>query len=104
MALLKAVAALFLCLLFLHLTDAYQMVKPPTPTPSPSPLPPIKKIDCGIACGRRCSKTKRPNLCKRACGSCCFRCNCVPEGTSGNYETCPCYYNLKTHNNVRKCP
>ena len=65
--------------------------------------------DCGAACGYRCSKTKRPNLCKRACGSCCAKCSCVPPGTSGNYEACPCYYNLttvikSTGKVVRKCP
>ncbi|XP_074304459.1 snakin-2-like [Silene latifolia] len=62
------------------------------------------KIDCTAACGVRCSATKRPNLCKRACGSCCRDCNCVPPGTSGNYEACPCYANKTTHGNIRKCP
>ncbi|KAL2937231.1 Gibberellin-regulated protein 11 [Bienertia sinuspersici] len=52
----------------------------------------------------RCSTTKRPNLCKRACGSCCSKCNCVPPGTYGNYEACPCYGNLTTHDNKHKCP
>ncbi|KAL9231822.1 hypothetical protein vseg_006992 [Gypsophila vaccaria] len=62
------------------------------------------KIDCAAACGVRCSKTKRPNLCKRACGSCCRDCNCVPPGTSGNYEACLCYATKTTHGNVHKCP
>ncbi|KMT01466.1 hypothetical protein BVRB_9g214730 [Beta vulgaris subsp. vulgaris] len=62
------------------------------------------KVDCGAACGVRCSATKRPNLCKRACGSCCSRCNCVPPGTSGNYEACPCYAGLTTHGKKPKCP
>ncbi|KAK9666849.1 hypothetical protein RND81_14G215800 [Saponaria officinalis] len=62
------------------------------------------KIDCAAACGVRCSATKRPNLCKRACGSCCRDCNCVPPGTSGNYEACLCYATKTTRGNVRKCP
>ncbi|GLT92008.1 hypothetical protein SLE2022_098670 [Rubroshorea leprosula] len=63
-----------------------------------------KQIDCGAACDVRCSKSSRPNLCKRACGTCCARCNCVPPGTSGNYEACPCYANETTHGGKPKCP
>lgn len=62
------------------------------------------KMDCGAACAGRCQLSSRPRLCKRACGTCCVRCNCVPPGTSGNYEACPCYASLTTHGNRRKCP
>ncbi|XP_042986556.1 snakin-2-like isoform X1 [Carya illinoinensis] len=62
------------------------------------------KIDCGGACTARCQLSSRPNLCKRACGTCCARCNCVPPGTSGNQEVCPCYASMTTHGNKRKCP
>ena len=55
-------------------------------------------------CSIRCSKSSRPNLCKRACGTCCGRCSCVPPGTNGNYDSCPCYSALTTHGGVRKCP
>ncbi|XP_008803456.1 snakin-2 [Phoenix dactylifera] len=61
-------------------------------------------INCGEACSARCRLSSRPNLCKRACGTCCSRCNCVPPGTYGNYETCPCYAALTTHGGARKCP
>ncbi|XP_047310227.1 gibberellin-regulated protein 11-like [Impatiens glandulifera] len=61
-------------------------------------------IDCGSACGVRCQMSSRPNLCRRICGTCCARCNCVPPGTSGNYEFCPCYFNMTTHGGARKCP
>ncbi|XP_058098832.1 snakin-2 isoform X2 [Magnolia sinica] len=64
----------------------------------------LQRIDCGTACGVRCSLSSRPRLCKRACGTCCGRCNCVPPGTSGNHEKCPCYANLTTRGNKRKCP
>ncbi|KAF8080390.1 hypothetical protein N665_0949s0012 [Sinapis alba] len=62
------------------------------------------KIDCGSACKARCMLSSRPNLCHRACGTCCARCNCVPPGTYGNYDKCPCYANLTTHDGRRKCP
>ncbi|KAL3840219.1 hypothetical protein ACJIZ3_024810 [Penstemon smallii] len=62
------------------------------------------KIDCGGECSRRCRLSSRPNLCHRACGTCCARCNCVPPGTYGNYEACPCYANLTTHGGRKKCP
>ncbi|PON70732.1 Gibberellin regulated protein [Parasponia andersonii] len=67
-----------------------------------SPLP--QKIDCDGACEARCEKSSRPRLCKRACGTCCERCDCVPPGTSGNYDACPCYANMTTHGGRHKCP
>ncbi|XP_031495320.1 gibberellin-regulated protein 11-like [Nymphaea colorata] len=72
-------------------------------SPAPTPLPP-PALDCDAACGVRCSLSSRPNLCKRACGTCCFRCHCVPSGTAGHYEECPCYASQTTHGGVRKCP
>ncbi|OWM80915.1 gibberellin-regulated protein 1-like [Punica granatum] len=65
---------------------------------------PPQKIDCGGACTARCQLSSRPRLCKRACGTCCSRCSCVPPGTSGNYDACPCYASLTTHGGRRKCP
>ncbi|XP_057973149.1 snakin-2-like [Malania oleifera] len=70
--------------------------------PVGSPVGPT--IDCGTACAARCQLSSRQNLCKRACGTCCARCNCVPAGTSGNEDTCPCYANMTTHANQHKCP
>ncbi|XP_027149826.1 snakin-2-like isoform X2 [Coffea eugenioides] len=61
-------------------------------------------IDCKSACDARCAETKRRNLCKRACGTCCERCHCVPPGTSGNEDVCPCYANMTTHGGRHKCP
>ncbi|XP_021776024.1 gibberellin-regulated protein 1-like [Chenopodium quinoa] len=104
MAFSKAlIASLLLSLLVLQLVHAFepetisnQMTRPGNVSES--------KVDCGAACAVRCSATKRPNLCKRACGSCCSKCNCVPPGTFGNYEACPCYANLTTKNKMHKCP
>ncbi|CAN6845436.1 unnamed protein product, partial [Brassica oleracea] len=61
-------------------------------------------VDCGSACIARCRLSSRPNLCHRACGTCCARCNCVPPGTYGNYDKCKCYASLTTHDGRRKCP
>ncbi|KAG2324312.1 hypothetical protein Bca52824_007040 [Brassica carinata] len=63
-----------------------------------------RKIDCGSACIARCKLSSRPNLCHRACGTCCARCNCVPPSTYGNHDKCECYASLTTHGGRRKCP
>ncbi|KAL5816344.1 hypothetical protein ACOSQ3_024722 [Xanthoceras sorbifolium] len=65
----------------------------------------MQDIDCGGLCKQRCSLHSRPNLCNRACGTCCVRCKCVPPGTSGNREVCgSCYTDMTTHGNRTKCP
>ncbi|GAY38929.1 hypothetical protein CUMW_040470 [Citrus unshiu] len=62
-------------------------------------------VDCGGLCKQRCSLHSRPNLCNRACGTCCVRCKCVPPGTAGNRELCgSCYTDMTTHGNRTKCP
>ncbi|CAL1361232.1 unnamed protein product [Linum trigynum] len=86
MALSKLVmATLFLSLLFLQFAHADNYS--------------TQSIDCGDA-----QLSSRPNLCHRACGTCCRRCSCVPTGTAGNYNECPCYATLTTHGGRRKCP
>ncbi|KAI4357378.1 hypothetical protein L6164_001330 [Bauhinia variegata] len=64
----------------------------------------LQQIDCDGACKARCQKASRQRMCHRACGTCCKRCNCVPPGTAGNQEVCPCYANMTTHGGRRKCP
>ncbi|XP_057950743.1 gibberellin-regulated protein 3-like isoform X2 [Malania oleifera] len=65
----------------------------------------MQQLDCGGLCKMRCSKHSRPNVCNRACGTCCFRCKCVPPGTSGNRQMCgTCYTDMVTHGNRTKCP
>ncbi|KAK7389031.1 hypothetical protein VNO78_23862 [Psophocarpus tetragonolobus] len=65
----------------------------------------MQEIDCGGLCKGRCSEHSRPNVCHRACGTCCVRCKCVPPGTSGNRELCgTCYTDMTTHANKTKCP
>ncbi|XVF62185.1 hypothetical protein PTKIN_Ptkin08bG0196700 [Pterospermum kingtungense] len=98
----KMVASLVLAsILLFHLTQADELM---SFDGAPSPSPQAPTIDCGVACQGRCKLSKRPNLCKRACGSCCSKCNCVPPGTAGNREQCPCYANLTTPKKVHKCP
>ncbi|CAA7397954.1 unnamed protein product [Spirodela intermedia] len=60
--------------------------------------------DCGRACSARCRKASRWRMCTRACGTCCRRCNCVPPGTAGNRDVCPCYAKMTTHGGRLKCP
>ncbi|XP_057417746.1 snakin-2-like [Lotus japonicus] len=92
--------SLLLSLVLLHMAEAHQTMSYGATTPTPLPQP----IDCGVACEGRCKLSSRPRLCKRACGSCCAVCKCVPPGTAGNHDSCPCYAKLTTHNNIPKCP
>ncbi|XP_057774697.1 snakin-2-like [Salvia miltiorrhiza] len=65
----------------------------------------LSYVDCGQLCKARCRLHSRPNLCNRACGTCCLRCKCVPPGTYGNREICgTCYTDMTTHANKTKCP
>nr|KYP74860.1 Snakin-2 [Cajanus cajan] len=97
------VATLLASLLLLHLVDADQSVSEPQAyAQTQGSL--LQQIDCKGACGARCRLSSRPRLCQRACGTCCRRCNCVPPGTAGNQEVCPCYASLTTHGGKRKCP
>ncbi|KAE8124166.1 hypothetical protein FH972_019073 [Carpinus fangiana] len=65
----------------------------------------MQEVDCGGLCKQRCSLHSRPNVCNRACGTCCVRCKCVPPGTAGNREMCgACYTDMTTHGNRTKCP
>ncbi|CAI0382713.1 unnamed protein product [Linum tenue] len=90
------------CLVALQLAQCHNdilLIQDVADDPSSPP-----SIDCGEACKGRCRLSSRPNLCKRACGTCCERCHCVPPGTSGNYDTCPCYANMTTRGGKHKCP
>ncbi|KAK9714254.1 hypothetical protein RND81_06G081800 [Saponaria officinalis] len=91
-------AAFMLSFLLFHFAEAHESIQNIGPKSS------LLGIDCGAACVARCRLSSRPNLCKRACGTCCDRCGCVPPGTSGNQQVCPCYFNQTTHGGKRKCP
>ncbi|KAI3464485.1 hypothetical protein Pfo_021148, partial [Paulownia fortunei] len=59
---------------------------------------------CKAKCAVRCSKAGRQNRCLKYCGICCTKCNCVPSGTYGNRDECPCYRDLKNSKGGPKCP
>ncbi|KAG6519734.1 cypmaclein-like [Zingiber officinale] len=61
-------------------------------------------IDCLAECTRRCSKASRHKICMRCCMACCHKCNCVPSGTYGHEDECPCYANMKDSHGKPKCP
>ncbi|XP_068646055.1 snakin-2-like [Aristolochia californica] len=106
MALFKAllVSVLLFLLLAVHLVDARFGSEEHTLATNDAGDSPPQKINCGTACAARCRLSSRPNLCKRACGTCCAKCNCVPPGTYGNQEQCACYASLTTRGNKPKCP
>ncbi|TVU19154.1 hypothetical protein EJB05_35290 [Eragrostis curvula] len=60
--------------------------------------------ECGGRCAARCSATAYRKPCMFFCQKCCAACLCVPAGTYGNKESCPCYNNWKTKRGGPKCP
>ncbi|KAL2898802.1 Protein RSI-1 [Bienertia sinuspersici] len=64
----------------------------------------LKKEDCPPACDYRCSATSHRKPCLIVCNKCCEKCLCVPSGTYGHREECPCYNNWKTREGKNKCP
>ncbi|XP_073285729.1 gibberellin-regulated protein 5-like [Primulina huaijiensis] len=65
---------------------------------------PVPQNRCGSECERRCSATSHKKPCLFFCNKCCNTCLCVPPGTYGNKECCPCYNNWKTKEGKPKCP
>ncbi|RWR77135.1 Gibberellin regulated protein [Cinnamomum micranthum f. kanehirae] len=64
----------------------------------------LRPKDCGGRCSYRCSATSHRKPCMFFCLKCCSKCLCVPPGTYGNKQTCPCYNNWKTKEGGPKCP
>ncbi|KAL9458650.1 hypothetical protein AB3S75_007504 [Citrus x aurantiifolia] len=60
--------------------------------------------ECAPKCDYRCSATSYKKPCLFFCQKCCAKCLCVPAGTYGNKQTCPCYNNWKTKRGGPKCP
>ncbi|ERM96714.1 hypothetical protein AMTRI_Chr12g269950 [Amborella trichopoda] len=59
---------------------------------------------CNAKCGVRCSKAAVMDRCIKYCRLCCEECNCVPSGTYGNKDQCPCYRDKLSKNRNPKCP
>ncbi|XP_051127263.1 protein RSI-1 [Andrographis paniculata] len=64
----------------------------------------LRPQDCKARCTYRCSATSHRKPCMFFCHKCCTTCLCVPPGTYGNKQTCPCYNNWKTQEGRPKCP
>ncbi|KAL5706984.1 hypothetical protein ACHQM5_025087 [Ranunculus cassubicifolius] len=52
----------------------------------------------------KCAKAGMRDRCLNYCGICCQECNCVPSGTYGNKDECPCYRDMKNSKGKDKCP
>ncbi|XP_058221168.1 peamaclein-like [Rhododendron vialii] len=59
---------------------------------------------CDSKCGDRCAKAGVKDRCLKYCGICCEECKCVPSGTYGNKQECPCYRDKKNSKGKPKCP
>ncbi|KAJ9172984.1 hypothetical protein P3X46_016163 [Hevea brasiliensis] len=64
----------------------------------------FRASDCKPKCTYRCSATSHKKPCMFFCLKCCAKCLCVPPGTYGNKQVCPCYNNWKTKEGGPKCP
>ena len=64
----------------------------------------VLAAECAPRCTQRCSKPAFKKPCMFFCQKCCSKCLCVPPGTFGNKEFCPCYNNWKTKRGGPKCP
>ncbi|KAL4192716.1 hypothetical protein AMTRI_Chr06g195700 [Amborella trichopoda] len=64
----------------------------------------LQPQQCEPACETRCSATQYHKACMTYCMYCCTRCLCVPSGTYGHKDECPCYRDMKTKEGKPKCP
>ncbi|CAH8264283.1 unnamed protein product [Arabidopsis lyrata] len=64
----------------------------------------LRPEECPKACEIRCSATSHKKPCLFYCNKCCSKCLCVPSGTYGHKEECPCYDNWRTKEGGPKCP
>ncbi|XP_068663418.1 protein GAST1-like [Aristolochia californica] len=106
----KPTVALFVLAMMLVLTKA-DVADPESPVPQPATLPmqgttegSLHPEECTGRCAERCSATAYKKPCKFFCEKCCAKCLCVPPGTYGNKQVCPCYNNWKTKRGGPKCP
>ncbi|GMJ03798.1 hypothetical protein like AT3G10185 [Hibiscus trionum] len=99
-------------LLLAHNNAASSSDEAPSPQPQPANNVTMHGItqgsllpqECGPRCSERCSKTQYKKPCLFFCNKCCVKCLCVPPGTYGNKQVCPCYNNWKTKRGGPKCP
>uniref|UniRef100_A0A7C9DDA9 Gibberellin regulated protein n=1 Tax=Opuntia streptacantha TaxID=393608 RepID=A0A7C9DDA9_OPUST len=60
--------------------------------------------ECPEECARRCAVASQHEECLKYCNLCCQKCLCVPSGTSGHKEECPCYRDWRSSQGKPKCP
>ncbi|XP_061370233.1 protein RSI-1-like [Gastrolobium bilobum] len=85
------ILSLLLLVTFSDVTKVYGLAK-------------LRPSDCKPKCTYRCSATHHKKPCMFYCLKCCAKCLCVPPGTYGNKQVCPCYNNWKTQSGGPKCP
>ncbi|XP_018817177.1 protein GAST1 [Juglans regia] len=110
----KICVLMFSVIMMLHLLVENHAIETEAPTPQPQQngqFPTygitqgsLQPQECGPRCTQRCSKTAFKKPCMFFCQKCCAKCLCVPPGTYGNKEFCPCYNNWKTKRGGPKCP
>ncbi|XP_044506649.1 protein GAST1 [Mangifera indica] len=106
------ISVLILMLLLLAQDHATSITEAPSPQPQPSKNNPLygatqgslQPQECAPHCTTRCSETAYKKPCMFFCQKCCAKCLCVPPGTYGNKQSCPCYNNWKTKRGGPKCP
>ncbi|XP_019186372.1 PREDICTED: protein GAST1-like [Ipomoea nil] len=98
-------------MIFAPLFDCHNIIsESPAPQPSPgfhmygSTPGSLHPQECLPKCTYRCSNTQYRKPCMFFCQKCCAKCLCVPPGTYGNKQFCPCYNNWKTKRGGPKCP
>ncbi|XP_061368322.1 gibberellin-regulated protein 5-like [Gastrolobium bilobum] len=115
----RILSIVMLCLvamLLLHVESHAEIVVSPMEASAPQPMfktfqfqngtteGSLQPEECGPRCAYRCSNTGHKKPCMFFCQKCCEKCLCVPPGTYGNKEVCPCYNNWKTKRGGPKCP
>ncbi|CAL1391026.1 unnamed protein product [Linum trigynum] len=96
---LRCSMVLLLLLMVLVLSQETQLVSGSSMTQGS-----LRPQECGGRCSARCSATSYKKPCMFYCQKCCAKCLCVPPGTYGNKQSCPCYNNWKTKRGGPKCP
>ncbi|XP_021720372.1 peamaclein-like [Chenopodium quinoa] len=95
------IITLILCSTLLDITNADLSPQPSAQSPTSLATAPGF---CNNKCGVRCALKGINSRCMKYCLMCCGKCSCVPSGTSGHLDECPCYRDWKAPNGRPKCP
>ncbi|CAN8291793.1 unnamed protein product [Cochlearia groenlandica] len=102
---LIVVFVVFAMLFATHFSNAEELESPSNAPPMPAKGDgSLAPEDCPKACDFRCSATSHKKPCLFFCNMCCKKCLCVPSGTYGHKEECPCYNDWHTKEGGPKCP